>query len=253
MNSPNGPSGWYPDPYGRFEHRYHNGSQWTADVSVGGRRFVDPQWAPGGQTVLTQRMLPVNTRSRAMAVASFIIGIGSVLAAWLPFLFVAGAIGAVLAFVFGILGVRKAATQDGHGRGFAVTGIVLSVLAALLCIVGFMFTRIVLREFNAYNQPGPHEYEVLSCESASTNLFMTVALTNRDSRTRDYVVDVVFESDGVELASDSVAVNGVRPGAVQTFTSNVIVFGDSERPLDCRVTAVHGPAPFDVPPADLGN
>ena len=35
-------SGWYPDPTGRFEYRFHNDQGWTADVSTGGRRSVDP-------------------------------------------------------------------------------------------------------------------------------------------------------------------------------------------------------------------
>jgi hypothetical protein len=34
--------GWYADPLGRFELRYFNGDEWTADVSNDGGRFVDP-------------------------------------------------------------------------------------------------------------------------------------------------------------------------------------------------------------------
>ncbi|MEY2449849.1 MAG: hypothetical protein QOH79_3325 [Acidimicrobiaceae bacterium] len=36
---------WYPDPFGRHEMRYHDGSQWTEHVSSHGRQSVDP---PGG-------------------------------------------------------------------------------------------------------------------------------------------------------------------------------------------------------------
>ena len=39
-------SGWYPDPTGRFEYRYHNDRHWTADVSTNGQRYVDPLPAP---------------------------------------------------------------------------------------------------------------------------------------------------------------------------------------------------------------
>ena len=35
-------SGWYPDPTGRFDLRFHNGCDWTADVARDGERFVDP-------------------------------------------------------------------------------------------------------------------------------------------------------------------------------------------------------------------
>ncbi len=33
---------WYPDPGGRHEHRYWDGSQWTDNVSDGGRTSVEP-------------------------------------------------------------------------------------------------------------------------------------------------------------------------------------------------------------------
>jgi len=36
---------WYPDPFGRHEMRYHDGSQWTEHVSSHGKQSVDP---PGG-------------------------------------------------------------------------------------------------------------------------------------------------------------------------------------------------------------
>ncbi|SDH70172.1 DUF2510 domain-containing protein [Agrococcus jejuensis] len=34
--------GWYPDPYGRSEVRWHDGERWTASVMRGGRREHDP-------------------------------------------------------------------------------------------------------------------------------------------------------------------------------------------------------------------
>ena len=38
---------WYPDPYGRHELRYHDGTRWTEHVSSHGRQAVDP---PGGES-----------------------------------------------------------------------------------------------------------------------------------------------------------------------------------------------------------
>jgi hypothetical protein len=35
-------AGWYPDPLGRFDHRWYDGTRWTADVSLDGVRRVDP-------------------------------------------------------------------------------------------------------------------------------------------------------------------------------------------------------------------
>ena len=37
-----GPPGWYPDPYGRHERRFYDGTTWTEHVESGGRRGVDP-------------------------------------------------------------------------------------------------------------------------------------------------------------------------------------------------------------------
>ncbi len=36
------PSGWYPDPSGRHEHRYWDGKGWTAHVSTGGVHSEEP-------------------------------------------------------------------------------------------------------------------------------------------------------------------------------------------------------------------
>ena len=36
------PADWYPDPSGKHEYRYWDGSQWTANVSNHGRQSSDP-------------------------------------------------------------------------------------------------------------------------------------------------------------------------------------------------------------------
>jgi uncharacterized protein YxjI len=36
------PPDWYPDPFGRHEHRYFDGSQWTEHVASHGRQSTDP-------------------------------------------------------------------------------------------------------------------------------------------------------------------------------------------------------------------
>jgi hypothetical protein len=36
------PAGWYPDPSGRYELRYWDGSAWTEHVSRQGQQFTDP-------------------------------------------------------------------------------------------------------------------------------------------------------------------------------------------------------------------
>lgn len=36
------PANWYPDPAGRYELRYWNGSAWTEHVSRNGQQSIDP-------------------------------------------------------------------------------------------------------------------------------------------------------------------------------------------------------------------
>ena len=36
------PAGWHPDPLGRHEYRYWDGSEWTDHVSDGGEQGLDP-------------------------------------------------------------------------------------------------------------------------------------------------------------------------------------------------------------------
>ncbi len=38
---PRTPAGWYPDPSGRHELRYHDGTDWTIHVSTGGTESTD--------------------------------------------------------------------------------------------------------------------------------------------------------------------------------------------------------------------
>jgi uncharacterized protein YxjI len=89
------PPDWYPDPSGRHEHRYWDGSQWTDHVASHGRQGSDPDKsslppptvgrstekiardvakagatgaAPGGGTVFTEPVLVVNQKAKLIEV-----------------------------------------------------------------------------------------------------------------------------------------------------------------------------------------
>ncbi|HEY0398587.1 MAG TPA: DUF2510 domain-containing protein, partial [Acidimicrobiia bacterium] len=89
------PADWYPDPAGRHEHRYWDGSRWTEHVSSHGRQSVDPDvtaaapptvarptekivrdvakagatgTGPGGGTVFTEPVLVVNQKAKLIEV-----------------------------------------------------------------------------------------------------------------------------------------------------------------------------------------
>ena len=53
-DTPQTPASWYPDPLGRHELRYWDGSQWTEHVSSHGRQSVDPP-TQGTHIPTTQR------------------------------------------------------------------------------------------------------------------------------------------------------------------------------------------------------
>jgi hypothetical protein len=250
-------AGWFPDPTGRFEFRYHNGTQWTADVSVGGRRFVDqvgtPTWQPGWTPPADAPATP----GKGLAVASFVVALVSLVVAWLPFVFALAAIGAVVAFVFGIIGLRRAAVRDGYGRGYAVAGVALSLAAAVLCVVGFLFTRAVLREVGDFLDPGRYTVSIDVCDTQSSPVdtgspaqlvfprLVTVegSITNNETEARAYTITIDYLVDGARAEGDTVRVDAVRPGSTATFEATAFV--ETATPVQCQVVDVFGPTPFD--------
>jgi hypothetical protein len=231
------PSGWHHDPSGRFEYRYFNGVQWTSDVAVNGQRYVD---SPIEQ-VMPQ--LEVARRPRGMAIASFVTAISAVAIGWIPFIFVLAAAAAIAAVVFGILGLKRARQHDGYGRGFAITGLALSPVALAVCVGGFFFTRAVLREFRDFFGPGPHELFVdQPCTLSDGRATLHGTIRNLDDVTHDYRIAVDFTGDD-DSDSATARVNAVAPNASEPWSSSVEIAGDS---VECKVTDVFGPFPFEV-------
>ncbi|MGZ4807483.1 MAG: DUF4190 domain-containing protein, partial [Ilumatobacteraceae bacterium] len=181
------PSGWYADPQGRFEYRYFNGVQWTSDVAVDGQRYVDS---------IVDRPAPQGSparRPRGMAIASFVTGLAGVVLGWVPFIFALAACAAITAIVFGILGLKTSRRHDDYGRGFAVAGLALAPIALVVCVGGFFFTRVVLRELRDFVEPGPHEVFVSQpCTIAGGRASIHGTIHNLDDRDHDYRIVVEF-------------------------------------------------------------
>ncbi len=232
------PVGWHRDPQGRFEYRYFNGSQWTPDVSIDGRRYVDTP---------IERSVPAPDaprRSRALAVTSFVTGISAVFLGWVPFVFVAAAAAAIAALVFGVLGLKASRRQGGYGRGFAVAGLVLAPCALAVCVGGFFFTKAVVRELRDFVDPGPHELFVEQpCTIADGRATLRGTIRNLDDRDHDYRLIVEFKSPSDSKKLSTIAVRNVGPGDTADWSSSAAIIGTS---VTCRVTDVFGPAPFDI-------
>lgn len=225
--------GWHPDPSGRFEFRYFNGQRWTSDVASDGRRLVD-----GGT--------PESPRpGRGLAVASLVIALCSVATAWVPFLFVLAAGGAVVAFVFGLRARRWLA--GANGTGLATAGLVLAPIALALCSVGVVLTTLVLREVDRYLSPGRHELVAdLPCTVSDGVARLTGSISNLEAGARDYRITVeALENDRV-VERVRVTVEDVGPGSTEAWLAEMPVGGADA--VTCRVREVRGPSPFGVEP-----
>ena len=242
------PPGWHPDPTARFEFRYYNGQRWTSDVSVDGQRFndhLDAVHTGGGHPGWDQAPQPHHGSSRTFAVASFWVGFGSFLCGWIPFIFVAALGGAVAAFVFGVMALRRQRSRPAHGRGYAIAGIVLSVAALGSSAAGFLLTRTVMREVNTFLQAGPNTASIIRCVTTDGVTVLDGSITNDDARAHAYTVTVSYRSGGSVLDSDEVAVPSVAPGETATFHTTGFPKASE---VECRIDGVRGPQPFAPTP-----
>ena len=228
--------GWYPDPFRRYDLRYHNGSTWTADVSAAGQRHIDPfgaQPAPGAGPPP-----PTGPRRRnGIGIAAMVLGIIAAATAWLPFLFVGGAICGVLALIFGLMARRRRAT---HGPSQAGTvGLVLGPVAIVLAVGGFVLTRVVLDVI----RPGDYEIVATSCTNVGDRQVFEGTIENESGRERSYTINVEFLRQGTRNVLDraSTDVLDVPEGGSAPFTVSVRNPGSE---LDCRVDTVTGALDF---------
>lgn len=231
--------GWFPDPTGRFEVRYHNGVSWTGDVATNGQRFVDPMNAPGTPMAPIPTAGPVAAARNGAAVAALVLGIIAAAIAWMPFVFVVGAVCAIIAIALAVVARRRARSGAGRG-GMATAGLVLGIVGVPLAVVGFFFTRIVLGMLD------PGEYDVaVECDWVAGRASLEGTITNLDDEERGYLVLVRFVREGTSsgLGDLTLQVDEVAPGETGTFSGGVNT--DVEE-VGCEVVDVLGGIPFDI-------
>jgi len=231
------PSGWFPDPHGRYDYRWFNGTAWTADVSDDGRRMVDPH---GAAPAPSSR--PGHEAGNGLATAAITCGLIALLFAWMPVLVVVGLVLGVLALVFGIRGMRRAATV-GSGRRRALAGAVLGGAALALSIVGTILTVTFVREVQAFLTTGPHGAQVEACTIDSGEIVIDVRLTNRSNDARGYTVyGVVRTPRGVDdLVAD---IPELAPDETTEFQMRRPIDTDADS-CEARLV-VHGPTPYGI-------
>ncbi len=231
---------WYPDPTRRFEFRYFNGRDWTGDVAVDGNRFIDS---------LSQTTLPqfASTSGRsAKATASMVLGIGSVVAGWVPFFFVFAAAAAILALVFGIPALVRARREQPvqtKSRAFALTGVILAPLGLAMCGVGLWLTVVTFREVDRFTNIGSYSVEETACVVTDGVATFSGTITNLTNETRSYHITLLFLHPTTDdtLYRSSVDIDDVLNGDTAPWSVNKVV---SEDDLDCAVDTVSGPLPF---------
>jgi hypothetical protein len=236
-------SGWYPDPTGRFEYRYHNDRHWTSDVSTHGQRYVDPLPAPvtGSPSVPPPPPAPLASNgTNGSAIAAMVCGIVALVIAWIPFIGVIGLAAAIVGLALGIPALRRS-KPTGIRRGAAITGIVTSSIGIVLGVLGIVFAVYLVRAIERFDDPGPHDASITSCTADGTDVVATGELTNRSNRSRDYSVEVRL---GIG-SRDWVRVEDVAAGATAEFTARE--FG-TFREGACEIVQVRGPVPFDLDP-----
>ena len=96
-------------------------------------------------------------RTNGLAVAAFVVGLLSILVAWIPVVGIAGIVGGIVAVVLGIMALSRARKSPVGGRGLGIAGLVLGALSVLLGIVVTVVLGAALTAFDGSFEdlPGP--------------------------------------------------------------------------------------------------
>ncbi len=216
-------AGWFPDPVGDHEFRYHNGTEWTGDVATDGERRVSP--------------IPAMRPDRRSGALAMVFGIISLSTGWIPFV-------SFVAIVFGIVAVVVGWRRRGSEstRGAATVGIVTGACGILLSAIGIWLSVLIVQSIAAFEDPGPHEVELTDCRDDDGTTRATGTITNLDGRRRSYTVVVSLTDDTTVEA----VVADVPAGDTRVFEATEDLRFDE---LDCSILEVNGPRPFGMPPS----
>jgi len=123
------PPGWYPDPTRRHDHRWYDGTSWTAHVGDGGRPSIDPLDGPPGPPGHSGHRPPVTSDPARLARAGLVVAVVALPLALVPYLGAAIAVGAL---AMTMTALRRSRRATGTGDPRAVAGTVVAALAVAL-------------------------------------------------------------------------------------------------------------------------
>ena len=222
-------AGWWPDPGGRHQLRYHDGVRWTEHVSDNGYNSVDAYGLPAAGQQMPY-FIPVNVpqRGNGLAVASLVLGILAALSGIVPFLFFLAFLFGVLALVFGLIG-WSAANKGAPNKGMSIAGTVLALAGIGLGVFGVIVVNRAVDEIsdnisNIFGTADPSEYEVVvgTCGPGDNGwLEATGTIQNTTGDRTSFWVTVHFlDANGVQVADASDIVGTLEPGRTATWTAN---------------------------------
>ncbi len=244
--SPRYAAAWYPDPTRRFEFRYHNGHDWTGDVSTDGHRYVDPISAQTTGAAPHRDAPAINgsTGSNGKAVGAFVLSLGSLFLGWVPFLCAFAVVSGILAVVFGFRSLSEMRrTKRRAGPGFAVAALIIVPFGFAACGVGIWFTATALGEFDRYVNIGAYTVTTERCDVTAGVAHFVGSITNDSTKAHAYHVELEFlrVGTGNVIGSTTLDLPRAEPGTSQQWSVAQPVAAEQ---VDCRVGTVTGPLPL---------
>ena len=177
-----------------------------------------------------------------MAIAALVFGI-------LTFVCL-GPIAGVLAIIFGFIGLKKASTMGGTGKGMSIAGIVLGIVgtvASILILVLVVFAADQASDSisdSVKNWSGPanaSDYNV-TVEKCAIGSFdspeMTIKVTNKTSTEKNYIFNYEFRSGSGSLIDSGSSF----PETIPANSSELVEISSFEdvtsATIKCEITGV---------------
>lgn len=206
-------------------------------MAIDGHRLVDPL----DVSPIHPAQLPSAHR---LAVAALVLSISSIVVGWVPFICALALAAAVLAFIFGLVALRRCRHGgDPSSRGLALAGVIIAPFGLAVSLLGIWLSVLTLREFDRFNDVGPLSFETTRCDISDGIVHFDGNLTNESDSTRSYHLTLHFLRPGTRnsLQSSTADIADVAAGESVVWSTTERT---TESELDCKVGAITGPLPF---------